>query len=182
MEFILSIDTSLFYFLNKTLANPLFDWFFPIITNQKNWNPIYIFLILFLVIKYKRRGALIALISIITVGLTDYLGAEIKELVGRIRPCQSLIDINLLVKCGSGKAFPSLHSANNFALAFVLTKYFRQNSWIFYTIASLIALSRVFVGVHYPLDIFGGAIFGTLIAFFSCFLFQKIRSLNPEYL
>lgn len=176
MEFILSLDTSLFYFLNKTLANPIFDWFFPIITNQKNWNPIYIFLILFLIIKYKKRGAIIAIIAIISVGITDYFGSHfIKEIIGRIRPCSSLSDIHLLVPCGGGKSFPSLHASNNFALAFVLSKYYSSNTWIFYTTASLIAISRVFVGVHYPSDIIGGAVFGTIVAFLICSLFRKIN-------
>lgn len=173
MEFILSLDISVFYFLNKTLANSFFNWFFPIITSQKNWTPIYLFLLLFLVIKYKKNGALIAILIIISVGLTDFVGNEMKDLIGRLRPCKVFGDINLLVKCGSGKAFPSLHAANNFAMAFVLTRFFRNNAWIFYTLASLIAFSRVIVGVHYPLDILGGAVLGTLIAYITIF-FQLI--------
>lgn len=184
MEFILSIDTSLFYFLNKTLANPFFDWFFPIITNQKNWNPIYIFLILFLIVKYKKRGALIAIIAILAVGITDYFGSHfIKEIIGRIRPCSSLSDVHLLVPCGGGKSFPSLHASNNFALAYVLSKYFTKNAWIFYTVASLIAISRVIVGVHYPGDVIGGAIYGTFISFIILLMIKKIsfiKSLNER--
>jgi undecaprenyl-diphosphatase len=164
MEFILTFDTSLFYFFNITLANPFFDWIFPIITSQKNWTPIYLFLILFLIVRFKQKGMWIAIFAIVAVGLTDFLGNELKELIGRLRPCKTFSDINLLVKCGSGKAFPSLHSANNFALAFILTRFFKQNGWIFYTLATLIAISRVIVGVHYPIDILGGAVLGTLIS------------------
>jgi undecaprenyl-diphosphatase len=137
-------------------------------------------LILFLVVRYKSKGFWIAILAIVTVGLTDLIGNELKGLIGRLRPCHTLGDINLLVKCGSGKAFPSLHSANSFALAFILTRFFRQNAWIFYTLASLIALSRVIVGVHYPLDILGGAILGTLIAFFVTYMFKSVRKLNPS--
>jgi undecaprenyl-diphosphatase len=72
--------------------------------------------------------------------------------------------INLLVSCGTGKSFPSSHAANNFFAAFILSFFYKKNPWVFYTTASLIAISRVVVGVHYPFDVIGGAIIGTAIA------------------
>ncbi|OGU55821.1 MAG: hypothetical protein A2X64_11295 [Ignavibacteria bacterium GWF2_33_9] len=175
MEFILTLDKSLFYFINSFLSNSFFDWLMPIVTSQKNWNPIYIFLILFLIIKYKKNGLIISILLILSVGLTNLIGDEIKHLVGRLRPCRSLENLHLLVKCGPGKSFPSLHAANNFAMAVILSYFFRKNSWIFFSLASLVALSRVFVGVHFPVDIIAGAILGSLISIIFIKLSQKLN-------
>lgn len=168
MDFIINIDSELFYFLNITLANPITDFLMPIVTNQKNWLPIYIFMISFLLIKYKKNGFFMVITILFAVGLGDYINSSIiKEMVGRFRPCATLTDIHLLVPCGPGKSFMSSHAVNNFAMAYILGYYFKQNKWIFYTLASLVAYSRIAVGVHYPLDVISGALLGIAIGFIS---------------
>jgi undecaprenyl-diphosphatase len=183
MELFQSLDIYLFKFINITLANPVFDWLMPILTNQHNWNPIYIFLILFLIIKYRKKGALIVLLLIIAVGLTDFISSHIvKEVFMRLRPCWTQKEIHLLVPCGAGKSFPSSHAANNFALAYILSFYFKSNKWIFYTLAVLVSYSRVAVGVHYPSDVIGGALIGLLISFSVIFLFNKYLAFKIKFL
>lgn len=168
MDFIINIDSQLFYFLNITLANPITDFLMPIVTNQKNWLPIYIFMISFLLIKYKKNGFFILITILLAVGLGDYINSSIiKEMVGRLRPCATLTEIHLLVPCGPGKSFMSSHAVNNFAMAYIFGYYFKQNKWIFYTLASLVAYSRIAVGVHYPLDVISGALLGIAIGFIS---------------
>lgn len=175
MDFVLNIDVSLFYFLNSTIANPIFDFIMPIITDQHNWYLIYFALILFLTIKYKQRGLIIVLALLVAVGIADYLSSQvIKEAVGRLRPCRSLQDVHLLVPCGPGKSFPSSHAVNNFSLATVLAYNFKKYSWIFYSVAALIAFSRISVGAHYPLDVIGGAIIGAIIGYLIALVFFKL--------
>jgi len=174
IHFLINIDIVLFYFLNSTIANPVFDFIMPIITKQQNWYIIYFGLILFLVIKYKQKGLIIVLALLIAVGISDFISSQvIKEAVGRLRPCRTLANIHLLVPCGAGKSFPSSHAVNNFSLATVLAYNFRKYSWIFYSIATLIAFSRISVGAHYPFDVICGALIGAVIGYLIALLFFK---------
>jgi undecaprenyl-diphosphatase len=72
----------------------------------------------------------------------------------------------MLVDCGPGKSFPSSHAVNNFGVATLFSFYYRKWTWAFIGWASLVALSRPAVGVHYPSDILGGAIIGCAVAGF----------------
>jgi undecaprenyl-diphosphatase len=157
------MDTNLFYFINSTIANPVFDKMMPFITEVSSWLLLYIFFISFLLWKGGTKGRIAVLALAVVILITDQVSSHIiKELVGRLRPCHELDGVRLLVGCGGGKSFPSSHAANNFAAAVVLSFFYKQYKWIFFTIASMVALSRVYIGVHYPLDIIGGAIIGTI--------------------
>ncbi len=161
MEALLDFDTWLFYAINHGLSNSLFDRFFPFITEVRHWIMLYIagFVVLFW--KGGRRGILIGIAIILTIAITDQLNSSfLKEFIGRIRPCHVLPDVNLLVNCGGGKSFPSSHAANNFALAYILSVFFFRHRFLFFTIAFLMAFSRVYTGVHYPFDAVGGAFVG----------------------
>jgi undecaprenyl-diphosphatase len=181
-EFLQSIDTYLFYMINKGWSNPFFDKLMPLITEVESWILIYLFGFYFLFFKSGKKGRITAIALILTIVITDQFNSTIlKELFGRIRPCHILTDINLLVGCGGGKSFPSSHAANNFAAAMVITYFFKKNYIPFYIIAALVALSRVYVGVHYPIDIIGGAIVGSIIGFLVSFLVQfSIDKFSPK--
>lgn len=205
IENIIYIDTKIFYFLNQTISNPVFDFLMPIVTNGKVWLPIYLSLFIYLIffnhipnikksgikkpflnyfsnlIKYNKKGFIIALMLAIAVVLADQISANlIKDFVGRVRPCHELENINLLVNCGSGKSFPSAHATNNFAAAVILSNFYKKNKIIFYTIATIVALSRVFVGVHYPVDITSGALLGSIIALSLIYVYNKLISKRIE--
>ncbi|MDC1068082.1 phosphatase PAP2 family protein [Candidatus Kapabacteria bacterium] len=182
MEELLIIDTKLFLFINKTLSNKITDLIMPIITNSKYWLPIYIYLFFYLIfldysstnsynnyfnnfIKKNIRGISMAILLAVGIGLSDQISAGlIKEWVGRLRPCNTIDNVNLLVNCGGGKSFPSAHATNNFFAASSLSFYFPKYKVIFYSLAALVALSRVFVGVHYPIDIIVGSFLGITIS------------------
>jgi undecaprenyl-diphosphatase len=174
IEFLSSLDRSLFQFLNQTLSNPVGDLLWPILTDYDRILPVRIVLAavwLWLVIRGGRRGRTVAFLIIPILFLSDQLSSSLlKNLFGRPRPCQTVQGvpvfqtIHLLVNCGTGKSFPSSHAVNNFAAATAFSFYFRKWAWAFLGWASLIALSRPAVGVHYPSDILGGAIFGAFLA------------------
>jgi undecaprenyl-diphosphatase len=71
--------------------------------------------------------------------------------------------VHLLVGCTNSFSFPSSHAVNNFAGAYFFTYFYPKVKYGLYVGASLMALSRVFCGVHYPFDIFGGMIIGLII-------------------
>ncbi len=164
-DFIQYIDEYLIQILNVAFANSLFDSVMPFVTNMQNWILVYVFYLGFLLWKGGANGRICVAVLVVTLLVSDPISSQlIKGAVGRLRPCHSLDWIRVLVDCGPGKSFPSSHAVNNFAAAFVLTHFFRQYKYVFYTIATIIAYSRVYVGVHYPIDVLSGAAIGIAIA------------------
>ena len=186
IEFLYSIDTSIFYFINRTISNPVTDHLWPLITEYSNFMIVRIALLgvwVLLIVKGGSRGRTAALLCIVILAASDQLSSSvIKALVARPRPCHDidgtpvLQGIHLLVNCGSGKSFPSSHAVNNFAMATLFAYYYRRWTWAFLAWAALVALSRVGVGVHYPSDIAGGAVIGTIVALAIIALWTAIQS------
>ena len=108
---------------------------------------------------------------VITFGFCDALSASmIKPFVHRIRPCHNpaLADIiRHIVTCGSGFSFPSSHASNHFGMSFfmlgTLQQVRREFKWLILLWAILVSLSQIYVGVHYPFDVFAGACLGAII-------------------
>ncbi len=169
IEFLYSIDVSIFFFINHTLANPVFDWLMPFLTDLNKQKPMYAVvgsLLLWLVWKGGSNGRTTVGLLIITIVISDQLNSSLfKELFGRIRPCRALEGVRLLVDCGGGLSFPSSHAVNNFAGAAIISHFYSKQKWLWFAFASLVALSRPYVGVHYPSDILAGSVVGVGIAF-----------------
>jgi undecaprenyl-diphosphatase len=113
--------------------------------------------------------------------------AFIKEWVGRLRPCAEINGvpivqgIHMLVECGPGRSFPSSHAVNNFAVGTLFSYYYPKWKWGFLGWASLVALSRPAVGVHYPSDILGGALIGSAVSLLVIWTWQNLeRQLHRE--
>jgi len=186
-EFLFSIDKALLLFLNRTLSNPLGDYLWPIITDyDKQWvvRIILASVWLWLLIRGGRRGRTVALLIVPVLVISDQLSSTvIKSLVMRPRPCHEIDGIpvveglRLLVNCGSGKSFPSSHAVNNFAMATVFSTYYPGGKWGFFGWATLVALSRSAVGVHYPSDIIGGALIGFALAWLVIFIWNKLSKM-----
>lgn len=175
LDLLYQIDVSVFYFINHMLANPVFDKFFPFITEVKNWYIAYIILFFILVIKGGRIGRIAAIGSILLVITTDQLSSFfLKHLIERIRPCNVLPDVRLLVGSTQSFSFPSSHAVNNFAAAMYFGRIYPKYKWPLYICAFLLAFSRPYIGVHYPSDILGGALIGMLIGYLFSFAVIKI--------
>lgn len=175
MEFLAEIDKFIFYFINVGLSNPLTDWFMPLVTSFKTWLPLYLIGMFYLVFRYKLNGLYMIAFLLLVVGVGDYINDKLfKEIFQRSRPCHIFDDINLLISCGPGKSFPSNHAVNNFSMATYLSFFFKRKIAVFFTFASLVAISRVFVGVHFLSDVISGAFIGFLIAFLIITILKKI--------
>ncbi|HBN45655.1 MAG TPA: hypothetical protein DD389_04225 [Candidatus Marinimicrobia bacterium] len=133
-------------------------------------------------VKGGKRGQVTACLLIITVVATDAIAAQIiKPWIGRLRPSHVMTDsINLLVPKGGKFSFVSNHAANIFSAATVLTYFYSKWKNVLYTLAALVAFSRVYVGVHYPGDIFFGGLFGYGMAwvFISLWVILKMREIK----
>ncbi|MEW6713472.1 MAG: glycosyltransferase family 39 protein [Nitrospirota bacterium] len=156
------MDTSLFFLINQGLQNSFFDLIMPFITSRS-------YIIFFLVVtpfflKERKKGLIALLLSFIALGIGDASANFLKHLFEIPRPCHTLEEVRLLGGCGGSFSMPSNHAVNAFASAAAFSYFFRRASLPMFVIAILVAFSRVYIGVHYPSDVFAGAIWGFLAA------------------
>ena len=179
---IVEIDKQMMVFLNKTISNSIFDFMMPIITNQNFLVFSGLILIGYLAYYGGKRGRITIVLLLVAASFSDAICFQvIKPWVGRIRPSHDFYEyINLLVSKGGKYSFPSNHAANSFVFATVLSYFYDRNRTFLYILASTIAFSRVYVGVHYPLDIIIGSIIGYIISwiFLSIWVIIKMRELK----
>lgn len=182
-EFLQGIDIQLFYFINVTLANPFTDKFMPFITERDNWFIFFGIMWLAMLFNGGKRGKIAAILILITITISDQASSSlIKDIVQRIRPCNVLNGVHLLVNCTGSYSFPSSHAVNNFAGAFLLSHFFPEYRFALYGGGFIVAVSRIFVGVHYPFDMLGGIIIGMLIGWIVVQLWLLLnRYLKIEY-
>lgn len=169
-------DTILFQFLNHLIVNPIWDRFIVIVTTQKYWTVPLLVLVMGLVWKGGRRGRVAVVLALLAVAAADSISARVlKPGIGRVRPCHELENVRLLISCGGKHSFPSSHAANSFAVAVTLAFFYRRYTVFAIAVAGLVGLSRVFVGVHYPGDVLGGFILGSLCAFLFITIAQQLN-------
>lgn len=174
LDYIFYIDKVAFIFLNNTISNPVMDLLMPLVTD---WSQSLIMrIVLGCVFVYflffnGTKGRIIIILLFLTVLISDQVSSSlIKPIVARPRPCHLVEgkfiveNLRLLVSCGPGFSFPSSHAVNHFAVAFILSKIYHKFKIYFFSFAILVSFSRVYIGVHYPLDVFIGAIIGVIIA------------------
>ena len=178
---LLQFDHWLFTKINQTWINPLFDLILPFIRQQEFWYFFYLFLLVFAVYNFGIRGCWWAVSLIMTVVVSDLLSSSlIKTTIFRIRPCRDpeLADqVRILVNyCPQSSSFTSSHACNHFAAAWFIFLTLNQTGswrWLLFVWAFIISYAQVYVGVHFPLDIFGGAVIGSLMGYMMSILFRK---------
>ncbi|MDC6362757.1 MULTISPECIES: phosphatase PAP2 family protein [Flavobacteriaceae] len=186
LDQLLQYDKDLFLFLNG-LGTPTWDGFWMFMTKTRNSFPLYV-LLLYLSYKnfgWKKTGIILVSVALL-ITCTDQLSNFFKYGVGRLRPCHDpeISGIMRLVKsyCGGKFGYFSAHAANSFGPATFFAVLFcgkvRYMGLVLMIWACLVAYSRIYIGVHFPLDVFTGAVvglvFGWLFAKLAIFAFQKI--------
>jgi undecaprenyl-diphosphatase len=193
------MDQAAFHFINTQLTNPALDIPMAALSSWAVWWPLAILagVAIFLLGGFHARAMLLA--AVLAVGINDGLVCRtLKDMVGRPRPNDTVsgvrtidlaratprllaVTLPLRVKISDvkkppnrGKSFPSSHAANCFALATVISVFYRRRGWIAFVPAVLVALSRMYVGVHWPLDVLAGCLIGVLCGLGSVFLLKTV--------
>ena len=183
MDSIINFDHQLFALINQGWSNPFLDFFLKWMRNEWIWFPFYTFIIAFSIFNFGKNSYWLILFCFLNFGTTDIISSHlIKKNVERLRPCrdESIINKNVLVRCGSGYSFTSSHATNHFGLAtflcFTIGLFIKKIKIPLITWATIISIAQVYVGVHFPLDIFCGSILGILIGLFWSKIFMKYYS------
>lgn len=185
-------DQTIFLRINRDGSHSFFDAILPWLRQSLVWLPLYLFLIIFVLYNFGWRGFIWLLGFIVTVALSDTISSKwIKYEVGRLRPCQDPFFspyIRLLAPyCPGNPSFTSSHAANHFSIstfAAIAGKdiFGKWRRW-FFAWASFISYAQVYVGVHYPLDVLGGALVGMLLGYMVAAVYNRHFSLlNPQHL
>lgn len=165
-------DIALFVKINTEWTSSFADTLLPILRDQRTWYPLYLLLLIFLVWKLRWKAIPFILLAGLTAVFTDQISSNfLKEFVGRIRPCHEESLVGIMIQrvgyCPKSGSFTSSHAVNHFGLAaflvFTMKPYFKQWRHLFFLWAAVICYSQIYVGVHYPGDVLGGAAIGILI-------------------
>lgn len=186
---LLELDRSLFLKINTQWTSPFLDLVMPVWRDAKTWIPLYILIIAFLLYRFGLKIwpwlVLVGLMMLCSDQLSSHL---IKPWFARTRPCnEPLLQgqvRKLLGYCSGSFSFTSSHAVNHFCIAtfiiFTLRRHMGKAIYLFWLWAFSIALGQVYVGVHYPLDIFCGALLGTGIGYLFAFIYNRKIGLPPE--
>lgn len=176
---IIQIDFAIFEWVNNDLSSDLFDMVLPWMREPYFWLPLYTFIIAFVFFNYGVKAYWFVLFLVLTAGSADLISSRaVKSTVRRLRPCNTEhVHVIERVHCGAGYSFTSSHATNHFAVAtflvMTLGQHFKKIKPYCWAWAAIIGFSQIYVGVHFPLDILGGAILGLILGQIWAILFAR---------
>lgn len=175
-------DRWLFSKINYDWTTGFLDNVFPLFREAITWVPLYIFLLILMFTNFGAKAWPWVIGLIVTVTLTDQVSSHlIKPFVNRLRPCHDPYleaHIRLLLQyCSDSRSFTSSHATNHFGVAFFISRtmkpHFGRWRYAFFAWAAAISYGQMYIGVHYPTDIIGGALVGSLIGYLTSSIFIK---------
>jgi len=183
MNSFLNLDQSVFFLINGN-HSPFWDEIMIFFTQAYTWAAFFIIFLFFIFKKYKtKKGLVILLVLIIAMTFSDQFSSVIKELVKRFRPSHEPFIENMVhsaLKRGGLYGFFSAHASNSMVMAVFSSLIFRNKTynWLAFSWMFIIGYTRIYLGMHYPLDVICGWIAGVLIGY----AFYKIITFLEKHL
>lgn len=180
MDCFFQIDGNILLFIQEHIRSDVMTPFWKFITSLGNAGWFWIVLTLILLIFKKTRKIGVASAGALIIG-TLITNVALKNIVARTRPYEVVEGLTLLVGKAHDYSFPSGHSCASFSSAFAIYKMTPAKYGVpALILASLIALSRLYVGIHYPTDVIGGVIIGIVSALLSLLLIKKYNEKHKK--
>lgn len=174
-ELIKIVDWQILYFFNIILKNPVTDFSMPLLSK---YGYLLFIPFIFFVYSKKEKDFYFLFFVLIVFLFSDFIGNTLKMIIARPRPYLEQAFVRNMEGIGKSYSMPSNHATNAFSVATFIYLVFRNKS--IFLLAFLIALSRIFIGVHYPSDIVVGGIFGILIGRYFKKGYDKILLIKKE--
>ncbi len=176
------VDVWLITHINQNWGNSFLDTVLPYFRETLFWIPLYLFLLLLVTMNCGKKSWWWVMAGVLAAALSDLISSQvIKQHIMRIRPCQDTTVSPLLHffinYCPQSSSFTSSHATTYFAQAVFFSSTLRHiignRALLFYAWAFIIAYTQVYVGVHYPFDVFCGALLGCGIGYFTSKMFHR---------
>jgi undecaprenyl-diphosphatase len=165
---IYGLDVFLFRVINQYLSCDMLDWLVFFVSDKYFLYLVILVSAIYLYRRYGPRSLIVVMAAITVVVLADNIGLRVlRPIFARARPCL-IPEASAIPLLGRNTSYsmPSLHASGAFGFAALVWLYYRGYGWVLAAIASLIAFSRVYGGVHWPGDILAGAALGCIVAGF----------------
>ena len=172
------MDGTILLWIQEYIRQPWMDPFWKFITYLGEFGWIWILcIVLLLANKRTRKVGWCALASLAISSVIVML--ILKPIVARPRPFTQLSDLIVLIKKPLDFSFPSGHTSSSFSVAWIIYWLYpnKKVGKMGMVLASLIALSRLYLGVHYPMDVLIGFMIGTLVA---AYVVKKVKKTNIQ--
>ena len=173
LESLLQLDGAILLWIQEHVRRDFLSPVVKFITHLGDAGWCWILLaVILLIVKKTRKIGLVTAVSLLSSYVVNNL--ILKNLVARVRPYEAVDGLQRIIEAQSDFSFPSGHSASSFAAAVVIFMLCPRKYGVpALVLAFLIALSRLYVGVHYPTDVLTGVISGTVIAVIVCIVYKK---------
>ncbi len=178
LEQLIEWDRETLIFLNS-LGIEQYDGFWTLITQIPTWIPLFLFFFLLILWYHPFKKALFLIATVMALLGFVLIATDLtKEWVERIRPNNDSEIKHLLrvLRNPTSYSFFSGHAATSFSITTLVVVFLRKRTkwiWLIFIWPILFSLSRIYVGVHYPIDIFVGTLVGVLSAFLFYYLFKR---------
>ena len=179
IAFLSSVDETILFFIQTNFHFQILDKIMIFATSAGDKGLLWIVLSLLLLINKKTRG--IGIATLVALTLSAIMGEGLlKHIVQRPRPYADFPWVHLLVDKSTIYSFPSGHTTSSVAAAYVLSKYFKKYAPFIWTVAAMIAASRLYLFMHYPSDIVAGVVLGLICGKAASYLYEYKINAKPS--